>query len=124
MTPSLVSLQAITSYYTQKFQYALSGGNAEVGFYPLKMQNVTLYTGIGPYYLKGPVGGAVWGGQTRAKAMWKEYVGAELSYSYDHTFKNIVQGQVFLSLPSRTEGKNKRESRDVLAWIITSCANE
>jgi hypothetical protein len=86
-------------YYTQKFQYALSGGNAEVGFYPLKMRNVTLYTGIGPYYLKGPVAGAVWGGQTRAKAMWKDYVGAEVSYSYDHTFKNIVQGQVFVSYP-------------------------
>ena len=88
-----------TIYYTQKFQYALSGGNAEVGFYPLKMQNVTLYTGIGPYYLKGPVASAVWGGQARAKAMWKDYVGLELSYSYDHVFKNIVQGQVSLSYP-------------------------
>ncbi len=97
-------------FYTQKFQYALSGGNAEVGFYPLKMKDVTLYTGIGPYYLKGPVGDAVWGGQTRAKAMWKEYVGAELSYSYDHTFKNIVQGQVFLSLPLGPKGK-VRESK-------------
>ena len=97
-------------YYTQKFQYALSGGNAEVGFYPLKMKDVTLYTGIGPYYLKGPVGGAVWGGETRAKAMWKEYVGAEVSYSYDHTFKNIVQGQVFLSLPLGPKEK-VRESK-------------
>jgi hypothetical protein len=97
-------------FYTQKFQYALSGGNAEVGFYPLKMKDVTIYTGIGPYYLKGPVRGAVWGGQTRAKAMWKEYVGAELSYSYDHTFKNIVQGQVFLSLPLGPKGK-VRESK-------------
>ncbi len=86
-------------YYSDKFEYALSGGNAEVGFYPLKMENVTVYAGVGPYYLKGPVGGAVWGGQARAKAMWKDYVGAEVSYSYDHRFKNIVQGQVFLSLP-------------------------
>jgi parallel beta-helix repeat protein len=97
-------------YYTQKFQYALSGGNAEVGFYPLKMQDFTLYTGIGPYYLKGPARGAVWGGETRIKFMWKEYVGAELSYSYDHTFKNIVQGQVFLSLPLGPKGK-VRESK-------------
>jgi parallel beta-helix repeat protein len=97
-------------YYTQKFQYALSGGNAEVGFYPLKMQDVTLYTGIGPYYLKGPVGGAVWGGQARAKAMWKDYVGAEVSYSYDHTFKNIVQGQVLLSFPFGPKRK-VRESK-------------
>jgi parallel beta-helix repeat protein len=97
-------------YYTQKFQYALSGGNAEVGFYPLKMKDVTLYTGIGPYYLKGPVGGALWGGQTRAKVMWKAYIGAEVSYSYDHTFKNIVQGQVFLSLPLGPKGK-VRESK-------------
>ncbi len=88
-----------TIYSMQKLQYALSGGNAEVGFYPLKMQNVTLYTGIGPYYLKGPVAGAVWGGQARGKAMWKDYVGVELSYSYDHVFKNIVQGQVSLSYP-------------------------
>ena len=92
-------------YYTQKFQYALSGGNAELGFYPLKMQDVSLYTGIGPYYLKGPVGGAVWGGQARAKAMWKDYVGAEVSYSYDHAFKNIVQGQVFLSCPFGPKGQ-------------------
>ena len=102
-------------YYTQKFQYALSGANAEVGFYPLKMENVTLYTGIGPYYLKGPGSTATWGGQTRAKAMWKDYVGAEISYSYDHTFKNIVQGQVFLSFPFGPKTKvRKGENRSCI----------
>ena len=92
-------------FLTQKFQYALSGGNAEAGFYPLKMRNVTLYTGFGPYYLKGPDGDALWGGQVRTKAMWKNYMGAEISYSYDHTFKNIVQGQLFLSYPLGPKGK-------------------
>lgn len=95
-------------YYTQKFQYALSGGNAEVGFYPLKMKDAILYTGAGPYYLKGSMETAVWGGRARAKVMWKDYVGAELSYSYDHRFKNIVQGQVFLSYPLGPKGKVKK----------------
>ncbi len=103
-------------YYSEKFQYALSGANAEVGCYPLKMENITLYTGIGPYYLKGPGRGAVWGGQTRAKVMWKDYVGAELSYSYDHAFQNIVQGQVFLSMPfgpkASVRGREKRSCMD------------
>ena len=103
-------------FLSQKFQYALSGGNAEAGFYPLKMRNVTLYTGFGPYYLKGPSGDALWGGQVRTKAMWKNYVGAEISYSYDHTFKNIVQGQVFLSCPlgpkAKTRGNKERSCID------------
>jgi hypothetical protein len=97
-------------YYSEKFQYALSGANAEIGCYPLKMENITFYTGIGPYYLKGPGRGAVWGGKTRAKVMWKDYVGAELSYSYDHAFQNTVQGEVFLSLPFGPKG-TVRESQ-------------
>ena len=108
--PEFSQFSGNSIYYTQKLQYALSGGNAEAGFYPLKMRNVTLYTGIGPYYLKGPVGGAVWGGQVRAKAMWKDYVGAEVNYSYDHTFKNIVQGQVFLSYPFGPKRKMRKST--------------
>ncbi len=103
-------------FFSQKFQNALSGGNAEAGFYPLKMRNVTLYTGFGPYYLKGAAGDALWGGQVRTKAMWKNYAGAEISYSYDHTFKNIVQGQLFLSYPlgpkEKTRGNKDRSCID------------
>lgn len=96
-----------TLYYSRRLQYALSGANGEIGFHPIKMKNVDVYTTIGPYYLKGPSRGSVLGVQTRASATWKDYISAEISYSYDHMFNNILQGQLSFSYPFGPNSKVK-----------------
>lgn len=96
-------------YYSTRVEHALSGANGEVGFHPLKMKNIDVYTAIGPYYLKGPSGGCIWGFETRAQASWKDYIAAEVNYSYDPVFSNIVQGQISLSYPLGPKSKVKAD---------------
>jgi hypothetical protein len=86
-------------FLTRKFEYALAGANAEVGVYLFKSDGFNLYTAAGPYYLKGKLGSGVWGGEARLRGEYKNYVGFEVNYSYDHIFKNIAQGQVFFKIP-------------------------
>lgn len=106
--PTFTRLSGNHIYYSQKFEYALSGGNAEIGFHVLDFQGVKLYTAAGPYYLNGPLGTGVFGGQARLRGSWKDIVSLELSYSYDHLYSNIVQGQVGLTFAfgPRLKGKN------------------
>jgi hypothetical protein len=73
----------------------MAGGDAEVGAHITQSTTHDLYVGAGPYYFNGA--GGDWGGKGRVNWRYKEYVSLEASYSYDHVFKNIVQGTVALS---------------------------
>ena len=48
-----------------------------------------------------------WGGKSRLYWRDKEYISLEASYSYDHIFKNIVQGTVAFSYPFGNRLKRK-----------------
>ncbi len=85
------------AFITQRFEYALAGANGEAGGYLLKGTVGDLYGAAGPYYFKGTLGDGIWGGAARLKATYKDTLSLEVNYSYDHVFKNIVQGQIGFS---------------------------
>jgi hypothetical protein len=82
----------------QKQKFAMKGGDAEIGTHITQSTRYDLYAGAGPYYFAA--GGAhAWGGKVRLLGRYKEYVSLEASYSYDRTFRNIVQGTVGFNYP-------------------------
>ncbi len=93
-------------YLRSKQNFAMKGGNAEVGAHVDHFDSVPLYFAAGPYYLTGK-GGSTWGGEFRVAAdFFHRYLRLEGNTSYDHYFKWIGQGQISINLPL---GKGKRE---------------
>lgn len=84
---------------TRKFEYALAGVNGEFGMHLVSAKNFGLYSALGPYYFTGSKGGGLWGGAFRLKGSYKNWLSIEGNYSYDATFKNIVQGQLAFTIP-------------------------
>lgn len=91
----------------QRFQYAMKGFDAEVGFHFAKRAGFDFYAAVGPYYFIGDIGKRAIGGKARIAAYYKKYVALELSDSCDNVFKNNVQGQLTLSFPFGPKSKPK-----------------
>ncbi|HEY2811482.1 MAG TPA: inverse autotransporter beta domain-containing protein [Rhabdochlamydiaceae bacterium] len=90
----------INENYTDTFELAMRGFNAEVGVHPLKnMACYDLFIGAGPYYFNADDGRTTWGGKIRVKAEVTKYLYLELSNSYDHIFHDRFQGTLTLSYP-------------------------
>ncbi len=85
-----------------KKKFAMTGADAEVGAHITQSTRHDFYFGMGPYYFTN-----AWGGKTRLYWRYKDYVSLEASYSYDHIFKNIVQGTVMFSYPFGPKLKRK-----------------
>jgi hypothetical protein len=83
------------------------GGDAEVGAHLTQSTKYDVYAGAGPYYFSSSHASA-WGGKVRLLGRYKEYISLEASYSYDHLFRNVVQGTITLNLPFGSKLK-KRE---------------
>jgi trimeric autotransporter adhesin len=84
---------------SRKYQFAMTGANAEAGLHVNSIRNVPLYFALGPYYLTG-AGATAWGGQLRASInFFHDHVELEGNTSYDHFFKWIGQGQISLNFP-------------------------
>jgi hypothetical protein len=66
------------------------------------------YLGAGPYVFTADPN-TLWGGKVRINYKYKDYFSLEASYSYDHIFKNIVQGTVMFSYPFGNKMKRKGE---------------
>jgi hypothetical protein len=79
--------------------FAMKGGNAEVGAHIDHFENAPLYFAGGPYYLTG-VGKTTWGGELRGSVdLFRRYLRLEGNVSYDHFFKWIGQAQVSINIP-------------------------
>ncbi len=81
-----------------KRKFALWGIDSEVGAHLTQSSRHDFYYGMGPYYFNGD-SETFWGGKARLYWRYKEYVTLEAYYSYDHVFKNIVQGTLTFSYP-------------------------
>ena len=97
-------------------KYAMTGADAEIGAHFMQSTRHDVYTGFGPYYFTAdPV--SAWGGKARFLWRYKAYISLEASYSYDHLFKNIVQGTIGFSYPFgaklRRQGKNCPNNSDL-----------
>ncbi|MBI2743775.1 MAG: right-handed parallel beta-helix repeat-containing protein [Chlamydiales bacterium] len=98
---------------SRKYQFAMKGADAEVGFHFGKTRLFDFYTAAGPYYYIGEVGGNTWGGKARISGTFKDYVTLELSDSYDRRFHNNFQGQITLSIPfGKKSSVNKKGCRN------------
>ena len=93
---------------SQKYQFAMKGADAEMGFHFGKSRLFDFYAATGPYYYIGEVGGNTWGGKGRIAGMFKEYITLELSDSYDRMFRNNFQCQLTFSLPFGGTSKVKK----------------
>lgn len=93
---------------SQKRRFAMKGADAEIGFHFGKTKNFEFYAAAGPYYFIGEIGPNTWGGKARLAGMYKEYVTAELSNSYDKMFHNNFQGQLTFSLPFGSRSRVKK----------------
>lgn len=94
-------------FVTRKFQYAMTGFDAELGFHFGKTKNFDFYTAFGPYYFVGKMGDGAAGGKARLAGYYKDYVTLEISDSYDSVFRNNFQGQITLTLPFGPKAKTK-----------------
>lgn len=107
---------------SRKYQFAMKGADAELGFHFGKSRLFDFYAAAGPYYYIGEIGRNTWGGKARISGTFKEYITLEISDSYDRIFNNNFQGQLTFSLPfggkSHIKKKGCRNScqlADVLA---------
>jgi hypothetical protein len=108
---------------SRKYQFAMKGADAEVGFHFGKSRHFDFYAAAGPYYYIGEVGGNAWGGKGRVSGMFKEYITLEISNSYDSRFHNNFQGQLTFSYPFGGKSHVKKkgcQSSCKLASALTS----
>jgi hypothetical protein len=94
-------------YLDQKYQSAMKGFNAEVGFHLGKTKLFDFYAAAGPYYFIGKLDPATWGGKARIFGTFKDVMTFELSDSYDKTFHNKFQGQISINLFFGPHSKSK-----------------
>lgn len=94
---------------SQKYQYAMKGADAELGFHFGKSRLFDFYTAAGPYYFIGEKGCATWGGKARVAGIFKDLLTLEISDSYDRTFHNKFQGQITLNFSFGPKSKVKKE---------------
>lgn len=97
--------------FSEKYEFAMKGANAEAGFQMGKCSSWNFYAAGGPYYYRGEFGGNAWGGKVRLKSSYKEYISLELIDSYDNVFHNNFQGQIYLSLPLGRKSKKEKPSK-------------
>ena len=91
-----------------KQKRVLTGGDAEIGAHLTQSLKYDVYLGAGPYYFSSSHASS-WGGKARLLGRYKEYISLEASYSYDHLFRNIVQGTIALNLPFGCKLKRKEK---------------
>ncbi len=85
-------------YISRKQEVAMTGTNAEAGAHFNAGHHVHMYAAAGPYYFAGE-GRQAWGGQARLLATLYDYVGLQLSGSYDSVFRGIMQGEISFRIP-------------------------
>lgn len=108
-------------YYTNTYQGAMKGFNAEVGAHLCgnRMQ-YDVYLGVGPYYYNLSEEKQSWGAKARLKAEVTKYLFFEISDSYDWIFHNRFQGTVNVSIPFGRRycypNKKQQTCHNVMDW--------
>jgi len=103
----------IQQHEKRKFEEAMEGVDAEVGYHFWRGGCFDLYAGIGPYYFRGEHNhkDAI-GGKARITAQISDYLTLEVSDSWDSLFHNRPQGLIALNLPLGPSAKVTRTNPD------------
>ncbi|MDP1834675.1 MAG: right-handed parallel beta-helix repeat-containing protein [Chlamydiales bacterium] len=96
---------------SQKYQCAMKGTDAEVGYHFGKFESLNFYAAVGPYYFKGSVGHGAGGAKARVSCTLKDVLTLEISDSYDRTFHNKFQGQLSLNFPFGPQSNSREQKR-------------
>lgn len=96
---------------SQKYQSAMKGSDAELGFHLGKSKIFDFYVALGPYYFVGERAPVTWGGKARISGTYKNLLTLEISDSYDRTFLNKFQGQISLGFSFGPKSKIKKQGR-------------
>ncbi len=86
-------------FISRKYQFAMTGGDAELGWHFKHWDQFDLFAGVGPYYFQGDIGKAAIGGKARIQARVTPYLTLEAADSYDAVFHNRFHAEVTVSLP-------------------------
>lgn len=92
-----------------KQKRVLCGGDAEIGAHLTQSTKYDVYAGAGPYYFT-TFHASAWGGKARLLGRYQQYISLEASYSYDHLFKNVVQGTIAFNMPFGNKIRRKAKS--------------
>lgn len=96
---------------SQKYQYALTGVHAELGFHCADVRSFGLYAAVGPYYFSEQRDAPhAWGAKARLACSYKEYIRLELSNSYDTKFHNRFQCQLTFTVPFGKRSKKRSDN--------------
>lgn len=95
---NFAGFQGNYAYLSHRQELAMRGLDAEVGATIATYDALSLYAAAGPYYFADSARNTV-GGKARAALNCWDYVDLEVSGSYDHLFKGIVQGMVSINIP-------------------------
>lgn len=105
-------------YMKRKYEFAMTGLDAEVGFHFGKTKNFDFYGALSPYYFSGQLGSAATGARARLVGHWKRMVSVELSDSYDTVFKNNFQGQLAITISFGPRTKiNPTKPQSCKSWM-------
>jgi hypothetical protein len=96
---------------SRRQDFAMKGGNAEVGVHVNSICNLPLYFAAGPYYFKNE-GKHAWGGEGRVAMDYFDYLRLEAMASYDHIFRGKAQGQISLIWPFGSRSSVQRRGCD------------
>ena len=97
--PKLIGFSGNTMLVSQKYQFAMRGAQAELGFHFEKTRVLDFYAAAGIYYFEGKIGPKIWGGKARLGCKLNDYMTIELSNSYDKLFHNRFQCQLSFTIP-------------------------
>jgi len=86
-------------FISRKREFAMTGGDAEIGWHFVQWRYVDLYVGAGPYYFKGHLGKPAIGGKGRIEARITPYVSLEIGDSYDAVFRNRFHAEAAINIP-------------------------
>lgn len=86
-------------FVSRKYEFAMTGGDAEIGCHFFRRKFFDLYAGTGPYYFKGRLGKPAIGGKARIAARIPPYFSLEAGDSYDQIFHNRFHLEAAISIP-------------------------
>jgi hypothetical protein len=86
-------------YFKVKHEFAMTGGDAEIGWHFKRVGPFDFFAAVGPYYFKGDLGDAAIGGKLRVVIELSKYCTLEGSDSYDSVFHNRIYGQLSINIP-------------------------
>lgn len=88
-------------YYTvvNRYQYAYTGFDAEIGRRLFVNKALSLYLAGGPYYYTHKHFDSFWGGYVWAEVNWRSLISLQARASYDHVYSINAQAAILITLP-------------------------